>query len=55
MNLIKNLDHIKNIAKIVGYELIQFKQKNKLLHKWEGDQLKTNSDIFANNLWNKLL
>ena len=55
MNLIKNLDYIKNIAKIVGYELIQFKQKNKLLHKWEEDQLKTNSDIFANNLWNKLL
>ena len=31
MNLIKNLDYIKDIAKIVGYELIQFKQKNKLL------------------------
>jgi len=55
MSLIKNLESTIEIAKIVGYELIQFKKKNKILHKWNGDQLKTNSDIFANVLWKKLL
>ncbi len=53
--MIDALSNLIDISQIVGSELINFKRKNKIESQWFGEQLKTNSDLFANDLWKKML